>query len=142
MKKLKEAKIAKKGKEKGFELNDKKAKRKRLLSKIGKIILIVIILYLVVIEILGIIRRSKISTISTYESCKRDKDENSVVPAVIQVLYETKHYYYFLGQGSCIYTVYYKDGTEESLADAFTNKKVTRGDLLRYGIYVGKARKY
>ena len=142
MKKLKEESITEKSKEKVENLKDKKTERKRLLSRIRKILLIIVILYLIVIEVLGIIRRSKISTISTYGSCKRNKDENSVVPAVIQVLYETKHYYYFVGQGSCIYTVYYKDGTEESLADAFANKKVTRGDLLRYGIYVGKARKY
>ena len=96
---------------------------------------------MVIIEILGIIRRSKISTISTYESCEKNKDEYSSVPTVIQVLYETENYYYFLGQGSCAYTVYYKDGTKESLADAFANKKVTRSDVLRYGIYVIKAPK-
>ena len=88
MKELKEEKIAKKGKEKVLELNDKKAKRKCLISKIGKIILIVIILYLVVIEILGIIRRSKISTINS---------PDSDCTTVVVKLYETKFRNYYIG---------------------------------------------
>ena len=126
MKELKEEKIAKKGKEKVLELNDKKAKRKCLISKIGKIILIVIILYLVVIEILGIIRRSKIRTINS---------RDSACTTVVVKLYETKFRNYYLGDG-CSYTVYYKDGSKESLEEAFAHKKVTRGDALRYGIFI------
>lgn len=125
MKKLKENN-AKKVKEKALGLNDKKTKRKRLLSKIGKIILIVIILYLVVIEILGIIRRSKIRTINS---------RDSACPDVVVKFYETKFRNYYLGNG-CSYTVYYKDGCKESLNDAFAHKKVTRGDVLRYGIFI------
>mgnify|MGYP004476124355 FL=1 len=126
MKELKEEKNAKKSKEKALELNDKKTKRKHLLSKVRKIILIVIILYLVVIEILGIIRRSKISTINS---------PDSACPDVVGKFYETKFRNYYLGNG-CSYTVYYKDGSKESLNDAFAHKKVTRGDALRYGIFI------
>ena len=126
MKELKEEKNAKKVKEKASELNDKKTKRKRLLSKIGKIILIVIILYLVVIEILGIIRRSKISTINS---------PDSACPDVVVKFYETKFRNYYLGNG-CSYTVYYKYGSKENLEEAFAHKKVTRGDALRYGIFI------
>ena len=118
--------MVKKWKKQEMRFEYKKAKRKRLLSKIGKIILIVIILYLVVIEILGIIRRSKISTINSPDSDCTD---------VVVKLYETKFHNYYLGNG-CSYTVYYKDGSKESLEESFAHKKVTRGDALRYGIFI------
>lgn len=126
MKKLKEESITEKSKEKVENLKDKKTERKRLLSKIGKIILIVIILYLIVIEVLGIIRRSKIRTINS---------PDSTCTTVVVKLYETKFRNYYLGDG-CSYTVYYKDGSKESLEEAFAHKKVTSGDALRYGIFI------
>ena len=126
MKKLKKEKNVERANEKNMKSKDDNLKRNDLLSKVRKIILAVIILYLVVIEILGIIRRSKISTINS---------PDSACPDVVVKFYETKFRNYYLGNG-CSYTVYYKDGSKESLNDAFAHKKVTRGDALRYGIFI------